>query len=314
MNYYVQRGYVPEDIEGKGMHKDGAAMTLEYAYQDWCLAQFALALGKADDAAWLTKRSFNYTNLWDASVKFMRPRRKDGSWWPEFAPIGPQGSFAGKGFCEGNSAIYTHCVPQDVAGLIRLFGGPESYVQALNHQFELAESARFMVPHGEHGGAWVDYDNQPSTAMAHLFNFAGAPWLSQKWVRAVKAQTFGDVTPLGGYNGDEDQGQMGALGVLMAIGLFDVEGGAARKPTYQITSPVFSRVTIRLNRHYFPGRTFTITAHSHPAGNVYIQSAKLNGRPLNNFWFPHSSFVEGGRLDIRARPASQSLGRRLRAT
>ena len=302
MNYYVERGYVPEDIEGSGMHKDGAAMTLEYAYQDWCLAQFALALGKTDDAAWLTKRSFNYTNLWDASVKFMRPRLKDGSWLRDFAAVGKQGSFAGKGFCEANSAIYTHFVPQDVAGLIRLFGGAEGYVRVLNKQFELAEPARFMVPHGEHGGAWVDYDNQPSTAMAHMFNLAGAPWLSQKWVRAVKAQTFGDITPLGGYNGDEDQGQMGAVGVLMAIGLFDVEGGAARNPTYQITSPVFNRVTIRLNKSYFPGETFTIATRNNSALNVYIQSAKLNGRPLNQFWFPHPALVGGGALELELGP------------
>ena len=192
MKYYVERGYVPEGIEGKGMHKDGAAMTLEYAYQDWCLAQLASALGKTNDADWLTGRSFNYTNLWDASVKFMRPRNQDGSWLADFAPVGTKGSFAGKGFCEANAAIYTHFVPQDMPGLIRLFGGPEKYVAALDQQFEWASSASFIVPHGEHGGAWVDYDNQPSTAMAHLFNLAGAPWLSQKWAREVKTRVFGD--------------------------------------------------------------------------------------------------------------------------
>jgi putative alpha-1,2-mannosidase len=135
-----------------------------------------------------------------------------------------------------------------------------------------------------------------------MFNLAGAPWLSQKWVRAVKAQTFGDITPLGGYNGDEDQGQMGAVGVLMAIGLFDVEGGAARNPTYQITSPVFNRVTIRLNKSYFPGETFTIATRNNSALNVYIQSAKLNGRPLNQFWFPHPALVGGGALELELGP------------
>jgi putative alpha-1,2-mannosidase len=144
--------------------------------------------------------------------------------------------------------------------------------------------------------------------MAHLFNLAGQPWLSQKWVRLVKEKTFGDITPFGGYNGDEDQGQMGALGVLMAIGLFDVEGGAAVRPTYQITSPVFDRVTIRLNRDYFPGHEFTITTRHNSATNLYIQSATLNGRPLDRYWFPHTDFVKGGKLDIDLGPQPSRWG------
>src|SRR5262249_14374942 len=147
-------------------------------------------------------------------------------------------------------------------------------------QFELAVPTHFLAQQGKHELEWVDYDNQPSTAMAHLFNFAGEPWLTQKWVRAVKEQTFGDVTPMGGYNGDEDQGQMGSVSALMAIGLFDVEGGAGLNPTYQITSPIFDRVVIHLNNDYFPGRDFTITTRNSKTSNIYIQSAKLNGKPL----------------------------------
>jgi predicted alpha-1,2-mannosidase len=302
MKYYVERGYVPEGIAGQGMHRDGAAMTLEYAYQDWCLAQFAGSLGKTNDADWLTKRSFNYTNLWDPSVQFMRPRNLDGSWLAHFAPVGPKGSFNGKGFTEANSAIYTHFVPQDMAGLIRLFGGKENYVAALNRQFELAAPDDFVTLHDQHGGGWLDYDNEPSMALAHLFNFAGAPWLAQKWVRTVKEQAYGDITPNGGYCGDEDQGQLGALGVLMAIGLFDVQGGAAMKPTYQITSPLFDRVTIRLNQNYFPGRQFVIKTRANSATNIYIQSVKLDGQPLDQFWFPHSDLVKGGILEIKLGP------------
>ncbi len=302
MKYYVDRGYVPEDIDGKGMHKDGAAMTLEYAYEDWCLAQLAKPLGRADDYQWLLRRAGNYTNLWDAGIKSMRPRNVDGSWLADFAPVGKAGSFAGKGFCEADAAIYTHFVPQDVPGLIRLFGGNEAYVTALNHQFEQAAPLRFVVQHGQHGGAWVDYDNEPSMAMAHMFNFAGAPWLTQKWVREVKAQAYGDITPSGGYNGDEDQGQLGALGVLMAIGLFDVEGGAAIQPTYQITSPLFDRITIQLDANYFPGKQFVITTRNNSATNVYIQSARLDGQPLNRWWFPHADLVNGGSLEIELGP------------
>ena len=310
MKYYVEQGYVPEDGDGTGMHKDGASMTLEYAYQDWSLAQMAKALGKEADYQWLLARSFNYTNLWDATAKFMHPRFKDGSWLPNFQTAWTNNGGFNVGFCEASFAIYTHYVPQDVAGLARLFGGPEAYCTALNRQFELAAPDRFLPP--RMGGTnhfwlprstvWLDYGNEPSMAMAYMFNLAGQPWLSQKWVRAVKAQCFGDITPHGGYNDDEDQGLLGSLGVLMAIGLFDVEGGVSVHPTYQITSPIFDRVTIQLNRDYFPGDKFIITTRHNSATNAYIQSAKLNGRPLNSVSFPHSTLVKGGKLEIDLGP------------
>ncbi len=302
MKYYIKRGYVPEGIPGKGMHKDGAAMTLEYAYEDWCLSQMALALGKTNDASWLNQRSFNYTNLWDASAKWMHPRHLDGTWLNPFSPVGKPGEFAAQGFCEASAAIYTHFVPQDIRGLIALFGGKDKYVSALNRQFELAAAARFVAPHGQHAAAWVDYDNEPSTAMAHLFNFAGAPWLTQKWVRDVQSTAFGDITPAGGYNGDEDQGQLGAVSALMAIGLFDVEGGAAVNPTYQITSPLFDEISIKLNQKYFSGKRFTIVTKHNSATNCYIQSVKLNDQPLNQFWFPHTALAKGGKLEINLGP------------
>ena len=199
-------------------------------------------------------------------------------------------------------SIYTHSAVHDIPGLIKLFGGPEKYAVALNRQFEQAEPSKFLAQHGKHELVAVDYDNQPSTAMAHLFNFAGAPWLSQKWVRKVKELSFGDATPYGGYNGDEDQGQMGALGALMAIGLFDVQGGVALKPTYQVTSPIFDQVRIHLNPAYFPGREFVIKAAKNSAQNMYIQSAALNGRALNQFWFDHAELVKGGRLELTLGP------------
>lgn len=308
MKYYATRGYVPENIEGKGMHRDGASMTLEYAYEDWCVAQIAKALGKEKDYEWLSSRSFNYTNLWDPVAKYMHPRNKDGSWLADFAPVGDVNSFHTEGFTEANSAIYTYFVPQDISGLIQLFGSKEAFVATLNRQFELAEPFKFTVANDNHAGAWVDYGNEPSTEMAHLFNFAGAPWLSQKWVREVKEQTYGGTSPADGYLGDEDQGDLGAVSVLMAIGLFDVEGGASTNPTYQITSPVFDRVTIRLDKDYFTGRKFTIITRNNSAANIYIQSVKLNGKPLTKFWFLHSDLVKGGTLEITLGPEPSRWG------
>ncbi len=296
MIYYVNRGYVPEGLEGEGYHKDGAAMTLEYAYQDWCLGQLAKALGKTEDYDLFTKRAQNYKNLWDPSVNFMRPRNMDGSWLPDFKPVGE--GFNTIGFCESNSAIYTHFVPHDVKGLAELFGGVEAYTDSLNAAFERAQGNKFIAKHGQHSISWVDYENQPATGMAHLFNYSGAPWLTQKWVRLIKEQTFGDITPYGGYNGDEDQGQMGALGVLMAIGLFQEDGGASINNWYDITSPIFDEITLHLNNDYFPGSTFTIKTKNNSAENMYIQSATLNGETLNKSWFGHDVFAKGGTLEL----------------
>jgi predicted alpha-1,2-mannosidase len=301
MQYYVERGYVPLGIEGRGYHMEGAAMTMEYAYQDWCVAQLALALDRKEDHARLMERSKNYRNLWDDSLKLIRPRNLDGSWLEDFAPVGD--GFNMPGFVESNSAIYTNFVPHDIKGLIDLFGGREAYLEFLTSSFEKASANNFIAAHARHGFSWVDYENQPGTQMAHLFNHAGAPWLSQKWVREVKERTFGGTTPYAGYNGDEDQGQMGALGVLMAIGLFQVDGGAAAEPTYEITSPIFDRITIHLDPDYYSGKTFVIETSNNAPENLYIQSARLNGMPHDKYWFTHEKLVSGGKLELELGPS-----------
>lgn len=301
MKYYVERGYVPLGNFGSGGHREGAAQTLEYAYQDWTLARFAEALGKKDDAALFQKRSENWRNLFDKSTGWIRPKNIDGSWLEPFAPT-CQGSNC-RGFVESNAAIYTYYVMQDIPGLIEALGGREKFIEKLQGQFEKAAPARFITPHGKHGENWVDYENQPACHMAHLFSYAGAPWLTQYWVRRVKDEVFGNATPSGGYNGDEDQGQMGALGVLMAAGLFDVQGGAEAEPRYEITSPLFERVTFQLDPKFYPGKTFTVVARNAKPGNVYIQSTKLNGKPLTGrFWVTHKELAAGGVLEVELGP------------
>lgn len=303
MKYYVERGYVPEGINANvrdsGGHKNGAAMTLEYAYQDWCLANMAKAMGKEEDAAMLMKRSQNFRNVWDPTVNYIRPRMMDGTWMKNFTPVAASNNaFNAPGFTESNSAIYSHYVPQDTAGIIKLHGGNEVYVKRLEEQFKKAEPSRFVAPHAQHGAAWVDYENQPCTHLAHMFNHAGYPWLTQKWVRKVYEKTFSGVTPFDGYLGDEDQGQMGALSALMAIGLFDTQGVCDIDSTYEITSPLFDKITINLDSRYFPGKQFVITTKNNTPENIYIQSATLNGKPLNTFHLPHKTLVNGGTLEI----------------
>lgn len=296
MKYYEEWGYVPDgrkDVEG--MHTTGASMTLEYAYQDWCLAQMAKTMGKLQDYEFFMKRSKNYRNLWNPESGYMQPRGEDGNWLPCFDPL----ELTEKGgFCESNSAIYSHYVPHDMAGLIELYGGAGQYIKRLNANFEKSEPYGFFRSNKTKEGNWTDYGNQPGTGMAHLFSYAGAPWLTQKWVRKVKA-AYSDVTPYGGYRDDEDQGQMGALGVLMAIGLFEVDGGCAEKPFYEITSPLFDKVTIHLDNRYYSGKTFQIITKGNSTDNMYIQNASLNGKKWNKCWFYHEDFIKGGTLELK---------------
>ena len=297
ITYYIERGYIPygrPDLQGYHA-TEGASMTLEYAYQDWCLAQIALKMGKTGDYDYFLKRSQNYKNLWNPAEGYIVPRDMNGNWLIDFNPL------SYRFFCESNSAIYSHFVPHDMAGLIELNGGTREYVKKLDKQFRLAKSCGFfMTPEqikDSTMATWVDYGNQPATGMAHLFNHAHAPWLTQYWVREVKDE-YGSITPYGGYKDDEDQGQMGALGALMAIGLFEVDGGAAANPTYEITSPVFDKITIHLDQNYYPGKTFVIETENNRPENIYIQKAELNGKEWNKYWFLHEDFKNGGNLKI----------------
>jgi predicted alpha-1,2-mannosidase len=298
IKYYVERGYVPEGIEGEGMHKDGASMTLEYAYQDWCLSELAKSLGKTDDAKLFSKRAQNYKNLWNPETGYMHPRNIDGSWIKDFVPVGKPKDFNTLGFCESNSMIYSHYVPQDPYGLIQLFGGNDKYVSRLEAQMHKGQEKNFIVPHGEHGSAWTDFENEPALGMLWVLNYAGRPDLCQYWVRTVKETLFTVTTPKDGYHGDEDQGMMGSFGALMAMGLFDFQGGAAQKPTWQITAPVFNSITIHLNQDYYKGKTFTITSTKNKPGAFYIKSARLNNKSLDKFWFYHSDLTKGGKLEL----------------
>ena len=298
MKYYLDMGYVPYDrTDGYGFHHTAtSSMTLEYSYQDWCLAQMAKTMGKDDDYRLFMERSKNYKNVWNPDKGFMYPRAMDGSFPEEYEPAIQKWQ---SHMCESNAAVYSHYVPHDMPGLIELFGGREKYVERLNWQFEKGKEIEFKDKENEE--FWTQFTNQPGVGMAYLFNHAGAPWLSQQWVRTVK-DAFSDITPYGGYHGDEDQGQMGGFGALMAIGLFAVDGGAAFDPVYEITSPIFDRIEIELNPDYYPGKKFTIITRNNSRENIYIQSAMLNGQLLNTYYFPHSEFIKGGTLELELGP------------
>jgi putative alpha-1,2-mannosidase len=228
-------------------------MTLEYAYQDWCLAGMAKKLGKPE-GEWrqFMQRSGNWKNIYDPTTG-----------------------------------------PQDVNGLVKAMGGSAAFTNRLEDAFKSAIGTGFAAEHGEHWSARVDYDNQPGCQLAHLFSHAGTPWKTQYWVRQVKEATFSDTTAAVGYRGDEDQGQMGALSVLMAVGLFDLQGLADPNPTLEITSPVFDKIVFHL-----PGqKKFTIvTTSQRGKDNTYIQSARINGKKWTSFEFPFEVFANGGSM------------------
>ncbi len=311
IDWFVDLGYIPVEIanRGAGYHRGGTAMTLEYAYQDWCIAVMAKLLKKNEDAELFMKRSESWRNVFDSEIGWARPRHESGKWMDGFSPISLNGKFNAPGFIEGNSATYSFYVPQNIGGLIEEMGGSEKFAQKLESNFIKARPYRFVTPHGEHGTGWVDYENQPSCSMAHLFSYAAAPWKTQYWVNQVKEITYGGTDPYTGYNGDEDQGQLGALGVLMAIGLFDVQGCVGESPKIDITTPLFDKTILK-----FPSLvnanetvTFEINATRSNSDDIYIQNAWLNGKEWKNFQFPASDFLKGGTLELELGPEPNKL-------
>ncbi len=280
---YMKMGYVPEEI-------GHVSNTLEYAYDDWCAAQMAKSLGKTDDYEYFMKRAQNYKNVFDPSTRYVRPKHEGGPWLKDFEPVvkavGKEDNFGGKDYVEGNAWQYSFFAPHDVNGLIELMGQDEFNIR-LNDGFE-SSKPNFV-------SQFVNHSNQPNMQAPWLFNYSGKPWLTQKWVREILDNYYG-TGPVNGYPGDEDQGQMGAWFVMSAIGLFEMDGGASTNPVYEISSPIFEKVTIELDENYYAGSQFVISAKNASEKNRYIQSAELNGKPLNIFWFDHSEIIKGGEV------------------
>jgi len=301
LEYYIAKGYVPYPLpdRGSGFHEDGTGQTLEYAYQDWCLAQMSQLLGKKSDYDLFMKRSQNFKNVFDTDIGWMRTREIDGNWHEPFDILQYD-----HGFVESNAVQATWFVPHDLPGLFDLMGGSEKAAAMLDRQFHIADQHGF-VSHNfrtdqfvkeQRKKTWLNYGNQPSMQVAFVFNYAGKPWLTQYWSREVVERIYSDLDPHHGYNGDEDQGLMGALAVLMKMGLFEMRGGASIDPVYELGSPIFDRVTIELNKDYYTGGQFVIESKNNSRKNRYIQSAMLDGKPLNTFWFFHKDVVDGGKL------------------
>jgi predicted alpha-1,2-mannosidase len=293
LDHYIKNGYVPHPIpEGKyGFHQDGASLTLEYAYQDWTLAQFAKALGKDDDYNYFLERSDNYKNVYDAESGWMRPKNIQGQWKDPFDPYQYE-----NGFNESNGAQSTWFVGHDIKSLGELMGGAEKAVEKLNEQFEKASKINFTPGNSHERGEDptraripINYGNQPSIQTAFIFNELGRPDLTQYWSSEVAKKTFGGLSPQTGYSGDEDQGLMGSLAVLIKMGIFQLNGGTEANPRYEFGSPLFSEVNVNLQN----GKSLKF---QRVGEGVYIDSASFNGKKLENFYISHDELNTGGEL------------------
>ena len=300
LEYYLNRGYIPHPLPKShgGFHEDGSGQTLENAYQDWTLSEMASSLGRESDAFYFRERAKNYENIWYADSNWMWVKDIKGEWKKPMDVLNYD-----HGWVEGNAAQFTWWVPHDVAGLIKLMGGTEPFVKKLNASFKRAEKHDFTSGKSHdvevtrlNRRAYINYGNQPSMQTVFLFNYAGSPWQTQQWSRKVVEKVYTGISPDFGYSGDEDQGLMGSLAVLMKMGLFSMRGGCAQEPVYEFGSPMFDKTTIHLDPNYYAGGTFTIETENNSNQNIFIQSATLNDQDWNKSWMHHSELIRGGSI------------------
>lgn len=284
---FLKYHYVPYD---KGRFSN----TLEYAYDNWTVAQFAKALDKKKDYQLFSERGSWWKNAINRKTGYAQMRKSDGSWKEPFDPLrtGQNAQYV-----EGNAWQLTYFVPQNVPALMQWIG-KDTFVNRLNSGFEESYGLRFNAPAEQYWEYPVDQGNEQSMQFAFLFNYAGKPWLTQKWSRALMDRYYGYGLS-DAYLGDEDQGQMSAWFVMAAIGLFQVDGGCSVNPTYGIASPLFKKITIDLGNRFGRGKTFTIIAINASKENMYIQSAVLNGKKLDSPFFPASELLKGGSLILQ---------------
>ncbi len=278
ITYYKKLGYIPADKVG-----EATSRTLEFAYDDYCVAQMAKLLGKKEDFEIFMKRSKNYANLFDEKTGFMRGKLSLGIWADPFF-FNPSKNYPY--YTEGTAWQWTFFVPHDVQGLIKLFGGKEKFVRKLDELFSTESKVEGppditgLIGQYAHG-------NEPSHHIPYLYVYAGKPWKTQKMVRYIMEKMYTPKTD--GLIGNEDCGQMSAWYILSALGFYPVNPCSGK---YVIGSPVVERAVLHLEN----GRDFEILVLNQSKRNIYVRSVKLNGKDLEDFQFDHASLVRGGKL------------------
>jgi predicted alpha-1,2-mannosidase len=282
---YARLGWVPFDKENESVSK-----TLEYAYDDFCVAQMAQSLGKTGDHDYFMTRAGAYRNLFDTTYGLMRGRDSEGHWR---TPFDPHLYVEGGDFTEGTSWQYSWYVPQDVEGLIGLMGGKERFAQKLDSLFVLqADSSQGMDDiQGRMGEYW--HGNEPSHHIVFLYCYAGQPWKTQQRVHQIMGSQYGNRP--NSLSGNDDCGQMSAWYIFNAIGFYPVCPGSNY---YVIGSPNLKKAVIHLSN----GKTFTMLAENVSDQNIYVQSVRLNGKNWDSPFLPYEELKNGGRIAFSMGP------------
>ena len=305
---YFDKGFFPSLAYGETEsvpevtpeRRQAVSVTIENSYDDWCVAQLARALGREQDAASFTHLAHNYENVFNRSIDFMAPKSADGKWVEPFDPKLGGGQGGRDYFTEMDAWVYTFGVQYDVAGLIHLFGGRDAFNQKLDRLFvEQYGTSKYsflgQFPDATGLVGLYAQGNEPSFHIPYLYDFSGQPWKTQQRVRQLMDVWYDDG-PLG-IPGDDDGGETSSWYVFSAMGFYPVCPGS---PVYEIGSPIFEKTTIRMDN----AKEFTIVADHVSAQNKYIQSATLNGQPLDKPWFRHSDIANGGTLTLEMGPAA----------
>ena len=278
---YRELGYVPIDEEG-----EAASKTLEYAYDDWTIAQAARAMGKADVAAEFDKRAANWKHAFDPATGFMRARKRDGSFRE---PFDPAASGYGTDYTEGNAWQYSWYVPQDVSGLAAAHGGSDKLLDKLDAVFDAKVDPAVFEHMEDITGliGWYAHGNEPSHHVAYLYAYAGQPWRTQARLKRIMESQYAPRPD--GLAGNDDLGQMSAWYVFTALGFYPVTPGSNQ---YILGRPFLPRATLHLPN----GKRFTVIADGLSDAHTYIGSATLNGKPLDRAYLTHQEILAGGEL------------------
>ncbi len=280
---YRKLGWVPCDEENESLSK-----TLEYAYDDWCIAQMAKALGKQEDYAAFMKRAASYTNVFDPSLGWMRPKESSGKWRTPFNVHAFGGGGGLLDVTEGTSTHYSWFVPQDVPGLIRLMGGADKFTAKLDSFFISNEATRQLPPNDQRGciGEYW-HGNEPGHHVIYLYCYAGQPWKAAQRLRQVVLTQYGNGA--GSLCGNDDCGQMSAWYLFACMGFYPV---CPASDYYVIGAPQIPKAMMHLSN----GKTFTMTADGISEKNLYVQSVNLNGKPWDSPFLPYNELKDGGSI------------------
>jgi predicted alpha-1,2-mannosidase len=281
---YKELGYV-----ASRPREEATSKTLEYAFDDWCIARMAQALGHKQDIQLFDRRSANYRNLFDTTTQFFRGRKANGAWRMPFV----DNALVGDEYTEADAWQYAFDVQQNVPDLIALYGGDHGFIQKMDTMFTTNSYINTGIPDISGRIGQYSQGDEQSHHVAYLYDYAGAPYKTQYWVRRAMSTMYND-TPAG-QCGNVDCGQMAAWYVFSALGFYPVNPDSG---VFAIGSPVVSRAVIHLDRDKYHGRTFTVVAENNSADNIYIQSATLDGKPLLKPWLTCEQITSGGTLGL----------------